>query len=586
MEQFKQFDIEKQAVVGTLGQLRDILADLGGMGIDVQGDLEKVAAAAASVDSDVLRIALLGAFSDGKTSVVAAWLGKVMDDMKIDMDESSDSLAIYKPEGLPGQCEIVDTPGLFGDKERTVDGQQVMYEDLTKRYISEAHVIFYVVDATNPLKESHGAIAKWILRDLDKLSSTVFVINKMDEVTDLTEETLFAAQAAIKNENLRSKLQRAANLTPHELAQLNIVCISSNPNGRGLGFWFGKPAHYESRSRINDLKAVTSRILRANVPQVLIAKTGLDVVRDVVGQKLAVAQAQLASLESLEQQNREESTRIQEDISRGKSEVKRLAAELFNELQAMEKRLLAQLRPLSMEDLRGFLDDEIGYTDEGVGYKLQLRIKTAIDRFFEQSSAVTNRISLDIGRQLDSSESFLEAMSEGALKSVSGALKGVSQLNPSVIKGAIFAARDVLGQVTGIAIKFKPWEATKLAGAIATWAGPVGGAISLGTDVYNAYKAHEQEQQLAQAKQDIADVVKGAFKDIYDLLGDDQRMFEFFAPGLKEFDKVVRGMSETADLIRSNRDKVTCIQERLKGLGLPGAQLAPKVTMDPSAALA
>lgn len=123
---------------------------------------------------------LLGAFSDGKTGVVAAWLGKIMDDMKIDMDESSDRLAIYKPEGLPGQCEIVDTPGLFGDKEKTVAGEQVMYEDVTKRYISEAHLIFYVVDATNPLKESHSAIAKWVLRDLNKLSSTIFVINKMD----------------------------------------------------------------------------------------------------------------------------------------------------------------------------------------------------------------------------------------------------------------------------------------------------------------------------------------------------------------------------------------------------------------------
>lgn len=62
--------------------------------------------------------------------------------MNISMDESSDRLSVYKPEGLPGQCEIVDTPGLFGDKERELDGKQVMYEDLTKRYISEAHLIF------------------------------------------------------------------------------------------------------------------------------------------------------------------------------------------------------------------------------------------------------------------------------------------------------------------------------------------------------------------------------------------------------------------------------------------------------------
>lgn len=407
MEQFNQFNVEKQAAVETLGKLREILGELDGMGVDVQDDLNKIAAAISAIESDVLRIALLGAFSDGKTSVVAAWLGKIMGDMKIDMDESSDRLAIYKPEGLPGQCEIVDTPGLFGDKEKSVNGEQVMYEDVTKRYISEAHLIFYVVDATNPLKESHNAVAKWILRDLNKLSSTVFVINKMDEVTDLTEQTLFAEQAIIKKDNLKSKLQRAASLTPEELARLNIVCLAANPNGRGLEFWFGKPEQYESRSRINDLKAMTSSILQVNVPEVLIAKTGLDVVRDVVGQKLALAQTQLNDLKSYEQQNREESTRIHEDITRGRREVKSLAGELSIELQAMESQVLGRLRPLSLEDIHGFLDDEIGYTEDGAGYKLHLKIKTAIDRFFAQSSTVTSRISLDIGRQLNSSESFL-----------------------------------------------------------------------------------------------------------------------------------------------------------------------------------
>lgn len=566
MEQFKQFNIEKQVAVDALGRLRGVLAELGEIGMDVHGDVQKVDNALKSVESDVLRIALLGAFSDGKTSVVAAWLGKIMDDMKIDMDESSDRLAIYRPEGLPGQCEIVDTPGLFGDKEKTVDGTAVMYEDVTKRYISEAHLIFYVVDATNPLKESHGEIAKWILRDLNKLSSTIFVINKMDEVTDLTEQGLFDQQAAIKKDNLKSKLQRSANLSPTELDRLNIVCIASNPNGRGLEFWFAKPEHYESRSRINDLKEMTSRVLNKNVPAVLIAKTGLDVVRDLTQQKIALAKAQLDTLGSFEQQNREESTRIQQDIDRGRGEVKRLAGELFKELQAMENYLIGRLRPLSLEDVRGFLEDEIGYTDDATGYKLHLKIKTAVDRFFEQSSAVTGRISLDISRQLDSSESFLEAMSESALKSVSGTLKGISNLSPATIKATIFAARDVLGKVTGIAIKFKPWEASKLAGSISQWAGPAGAILSLGTEVYQAYKAHELEQRLIEVKKSIGTVIKNAFKDVYDLILDDEKMLESFAPQLKEFEKIVRNMRESAELIRTNRNKVAQIENRLNAL--------------------
>lgn len=577
MEQFKQFNVEKQTALKGLEQLRAVLDELGEMGADVGSELQKIDSAVQAVESDVLRIALLGAFSDGKTSVIAAWLGKVMADMNIDMDESSDRLAIYSPEGLPEKCEIVDTPGLFGDKEKSVDGEQVMYEDLTKRYISEAHLILYVVDATNPLKESHNDIVKWVLRDLNKLSSTIFVINKMDEVTDLTEQVLFDAQATIKKDNLKGKLQRAANLSSDEMARLNIVCLASNPNGRGLPFWFGKPEHYESRSRINDLKAMTTEVLRHNVPGVLIAKTGLDVVRDVVGQHVLRAEEQLGQLKAFAEQNAEESARISQDIATGRREVKRLAGELFEELQNLEKGLLGKLRPLGLENIREFLEDELGYTEEGVGFKLNLKIKGAIDRSFDQSSKVTSRISQDIGRQLNSSESFLNAMGDSALKSMGGTAKGIANLSPDIIKGAVFAARDALSAVTGVAIKFKPWQATKIAGAISKWAGPAGAAITLTSDLLSAYKAHELEQELKSAKDSIAEVIKSAFKDIYDIIGDDEKLLDFFAPQLKAFEKIIETVEERSTFISTNQAKLQAVKAKLNALTSSPARLEATV---------
>lgn len=577
MEQFNQFNAEKQTALKGLEQLRAVLDELGEMGADFSSELQKIDSAVQAVESDVLRIALLGAFSDGKTSVIAAWLGKVMADMNIDMDESSDRLAIYSPEGLPEKCEIVDTPGLFGDKDKSVDGEQVMYEDLTKRYISEAHLILYVVDATNPLKESHYDIVKWVLRDLNKLSSTIFVINKMDEVTDLTEQVLFDAQATIKKDNLKGKLQRAANLSSDEMARLNIVCLASNPNGRGLPFWFGKPEHYESRSRINDLKAMTTEVLRNNVPAMLIAKTGLDVVRDVVGQHVLRAEEQLEQLKVFAEQNAEESARISQDIATGRSEVKRLAGELFEELQNLEKGLLGKLRPLGLENIREFLEDELGYTEEGIGFKLNLKIKGAIDRSFDQSSKVTCRISQDIGRQLNSSESFLNAMGDSALKSMGGAAKGIANLSPDIIKGAVFAARDALSAVTGVAIKFKPWQATKIAGAISKWAGPAGAAITLTSDLLSAYKAHELEQELKSAKESIAEVIKSAFKDIYNIIGDDEKLLDFFAPQLKAFEKIVETVEERSAFIKANQAKLQGVKAKLNALASTPARLKATV---------
>ncbi|WP_333495284.1 LeoA/HP0731 family dynamin-like GTPase [Kluyvera sp. CHPC 1.251] len=564
MEQFKQFSIEKQAAINSLLQLRGMLEALGEMEIDISDDLQKIASAITAVESDVLRIALLGAFSDGKTSVIAAWLGKIMEDMNISMDESSDRLSIYKPEGLPGECEIVDTPGLFGDKEREIDGKQVMYEDLTKRFISEAHLLFYVVDATNPLKESHSAIAKWVLRDLNKLSSTIFIINKMDEVTDLTDQALFAEQAAIKKENLKGKLQRAANLNALELEQLNIVCIASNPNGRGLPFWFSKPEHYESRSRINDLKTVAADILKTNVPEVLLAKTGMDVVKDIVTQRITSAQLHLNKLSTFVAKNDEDTSRFTSDIQQSRNEVKRLAGEMFEELSLLEKQLMSQLRPLELDGIRPFMDDELGYNDEGVGFKLHLRIKHIVDRFFVQSSAVTQRLSDDITRQLNSSESFLSGVGEGAFKSLGGAFKGISKISPETIKTTIFAARDTIGQLTGYVYTFKPWEATKLAGGIAKWAGPAGAAFTIGSDLWDAYKAHERERELEDAKNALTRMIKDPFSDIYSVLSSDEKTFAFFAPQIQEMENVIRDLTEKSDTIRKSQQKLSLLQQQLE----------------------
>ena len=394
----------------------------------------------------------------------------------------------------------------------------------------------------------------------------------------LTEQVLFDAQATIKKDNLKSKLQRAANLSPDEVAQLKIVCLASNPNGRGLEFWFSKPAHYESRSRINDLKAMTTQVLHRNVPAVLMAKTGLDVVHDIVGQHVVRAENQLMQLNIFAEQNAEEAARIRQDISKGRREVKQLAGELFEELQNIENSLLGKLRPLSLENIRDFLEDELGYTEEGVGFKLNLKIKSAIDRSFDQSSKVTSRISQDIGRQLNSSESFLNAMSENALKSMGGAAKGIANLSPDIIKGAIFAARDTLNAVTGVAIKFKPWEATKLAGSISKWAGPAGAAFTLASDLFSAYKAHELEQELKNTKDSIAEVIKGSFKDIYDIIGNDEKLMDFFAPQLKEFEKIVETVKERSTFISTNQAKLQGVKTKLNALMLGPAQLEATTT--------
>lgn len=294
----------------------------------------------------------------------------------------------------------------------------------------------------------------------------------------------------------------------------------------------------------------------------------MDVVKDIVNQRVLQSRLQLNELNTFVEKNDEDASRFSKDIIHSRTEVKRLSGELFEELNQMEKQLMSQLRSLSLEDIRPFIDDELGYTEEGVGFKLYLRIKLSADRFFDQSTEATQRLSDDIARQLNSSENFFSGLSEGAFRSLGGAFKSVSKISPEMLKTTIFTARDTIGKLTGYVYKFKPWEATKLAGGIVKWAGPAGAAFTIGSDLWDAYKAHERESELIEVKDSLAGIIKESFKDIYATYLAQIKNVHFFAPQIQNMEQVVTELTAKSQTIRDNQQKLTLIQSKL-------AQLTP-----------
>ncbi|MGA4854483.1 LeoA/HP0731 family dynamin-like GTPase [Acinetobacter haemolyticus] len=568
MEQFKQYNLQKDAVISQLSQLKDLVVQLDDVGIDSTDALQKIENSIDNVKDDTLRIALLGAFSDGKTSVIAGWLGHVMDNMKIDSDESSNELAIYRPNHLPEKCEIVDTPGLFGDKQQQDGrGKDIQYGDITRKYISEAHLVFYVVDAVNPLKESHKDTVQWILRDLNKLSSTVFIINKMDEVADLRDEDEFSHHASIKKENLLGKLDRFIQLTSDERNKVNIVCLASNPNGRGLDFWFGKKDIYEERSRVAQLKTVTNQILTTNTKQNLIKKTGLDVVKDVLVQNLTLAESQYSSIDSYVDNTHQEIHTIESDLEKAKRAFIDAKFDLLTDLQLSEKNLLGAIRSLTPEDIKLFVDGEIGYSGSDVGYKLRQNIELVCQRHFIHAASIVQDLTIKVEHQLYQSERYANALSKAAFSSSSFALKQVGKLPVNTIKTGVFAARDVLSSITGLSLKFKPWGAANLAAGIGKWAGPIGIGITILSKINDHYQQEKAEQEFIEAKNQINALVMEHFKTVYDLLGNDETAIANFAPQLGVFQQLLQQQRQELDALKSKKEKLIKIAQEFQRMG-------------------
>ena len=105
--------------------------------------------------------------------------------MNISSAESTDEIKFYRPND---EIEIVDTPELHGFKEKGVPWRKRrQYKQITKKYISQAHLLLYVMNPHNPIKASHKEDLQWLFTGLGLLDRTIFVLSKFDEMADMED---------------------------------------------------------------------------------------------------------------------------------------------------------------------------------------------------------------------------------------------------------------------------------------------------------------------------------------------------------------------------------------------------------------
>ena len=254
---------EKEKILNKLKNLsNELILIQKEYNVDVSGLLKKINNAIKNIENQKFSIAFFGAFSDGKSTILSALTNRL--DIKISPKPTTDKIEVYDFEDY----EIIDTPGLFSEN--------LMHDELTKKYISEANVVLYTVDPVNPLKESHIKTVKWILKDLNKINSTIFVINKMDEVADLEDDEDFKKNAQIKKEVV---LDMINEITGYK--NVKVVAISADPYGQGLEFWQENIEEYKKLSRIEELEKLLNEFIDKYKDD-LIVQMGVSVIKDTI----------------------------------------------------------------------------------------------------------------------------------------------------------------------------------------------------------------------------------------------------------------------------------------------------------------
>ncbi|MGL2662318.1 LeoA/HP0731 family dynamin-like GTPase [Helicobacter pylori] len=531
LEQFKRNQKRNQE---NLKKLLDFVQTGEEYGIKIEESLkDKIRNAMENVADQKLKVALVGGFSEGKTSIAAAWIERLdKESMKIDHQESSDAVKIYD---IDNEMELVDTPGLFGFKVKTHDSGKIeRYKDITKKYVSEAHLILYALNPSNPIKESHKDDLNWLFRTLNLLSRTIFVISRFDEEADIEDEEDYNKRFKIKKENVQNRLNDLISLSEEEKESLIIVAVAANPFDLGVEHWLKHKEEFQKLSHIKALQDATQKKIKENGGKLtIIEETKKSVIQDVIYRQMPPAKQALQDinremeyLNRMIEKRRKDLQNLNSEISQARINLKEFITRYFSDL-------IRQVLGTSLETFNDFVIREIG--DKGIN--IDTRVQNAFER---QTQGIVNEISkIETGFNADMSSFEKHA---GILGKI-----GINLLNQSGFINAtnIKVARDgivAVAKFTGIdlALKFKPWGAVKLASNL-NKALPL---IGLAFEAWDSYNKYQKQQEFEKTKEEMKSHFDGQKQEILALINDETRFKQACFPSVFELEKCIQVCEE------------------------------------------
>jgi len=509
-------------------------------GVELSDIDSKLVSIKETLKNGKIRVALVGGFSEGKTTLAASWLGSLEDTMKIDPDESSDDIQIYRPQGLEKDCEIIDTPGLYGGKSLD-DGTK--FKELTLKYVSEAHLVLFVLDPVNPIKDSHAETVKWLFRDLKKINSVIFVLNKMDEVADLTDPEDFQEAFEIKKKNIEDALDRMIGLSLAEKEALLITAVSANPKNKGLDFWFNRNDDYLNRSRIGNLRELTNNVLSKSKDS-LVKNANLSVIKDILIKQNKATMPIINKIAQSIESRKDILTNLHNDFNLAEKKINAMKAPLREELIAYKIELLNKFNGSDVSTFPQYVTEEVG--ENAINF--QSRVISIVERYVNEVNGLSNSLIKSFESEID----FAENLFEKNNSLIKNGIKGLKGIPVNQWHSIINNSRNVLNSTFGTAIKFKPWGITKLAkGASGAMAG-----IGVGIEAWETISTILKKRKFEKAQKEIIDLVTSTLDEQIKITNDQDVFIKTFAPNLNQLKNQIEIINDAYNHALNNREEI------------------------------
>ncbi|CNI84666.1 LeoA/HP0731 family dynamin-like GTPase [Yersinia rohdei] len=480
--------------------------------------MDKLVTALKTSEEGILKVALIGGFSEGKTSIAAAWLERLNKSMNISQQESSNEVQIYR---LDNDIELIDTPGLFGFKEQVNSSDEIeKYKEITKKYVSEAHLVLYVMNSVNPVKESHQDDLIWLFRDLNLLPRTVFVLSRFDEVADIEDDWDYRENLKIKKENVISRLKTLIDLTESEAEYIKIVGVSANPFGEGTSYWLEHLDEFKKISRITTLQDATRQNITQNggvTPIVLEAQK--SIIQDVLGKQMPIVRQQQTLLDSELLQLSDTAKHLNNELAPMEVKIANIRVELIAFVSDHFTSLIRQVKGTGLTTFTDFYESEIGAD----GIVLNTEIEKEFSRQCQSVSRGLHRISLDFDNEMTRFETSVGA--DLATKGISS-LKNVKLNNTHILaaRDGIVSAGKMVGMDLAKYLKFKPWGAVNFAAK----ANAIFASVGLIMEAWDSYKKAKAEAEFREMVTQIVSMLEEQRKGLLDSLNQEDFINQLF----------------------------------------------------------
>ena len=538
------FENSSRHIIDTLER---VLSYGESMGLNLKSASAKLNSIKAVLNDKTIKIAFIGRFSDGKTSVLAALLGQKFDNMKIGIDETSDELLQYKSGAIGDGVEIVDTPGLFGTKEKEVDGEMLRLSEKTERYLSQAHIITYVCDAKNPIKNTHESIIFDVLRKYNKLGVTIFVLNKMDKVCDLEDEEDYEYNSSIKKQWLIDGLKRAISLTDQEANEIRCVCISADPNRESMEYCFSTP-EYETLSRINLLKHSIATLLDSVNREELHKSNLISASKDFISLVSSISETEIGPQENTLIKAQDNQIDIKNDVDSFRSTLGSRRHDLRDALEKERMHYYSIVQDATVETFDEVMFKYFGIQDENGNFSV---LSNNIDDIFENIIGSSKELEVRCKKNvelLNKEAGFFDDI----LDKYGSKIGGFKVDNKMVKAGRNYVAPNV---------KLKPWGAVKIADKINKGIAGIGFII----EAWKAWKAYKAEKELDKIKIQLKEYLGEFFNAWNAFIKDDDNYYTLY-PAFVELVRTLEKREQELQVCQRELTKLREYQERIHKL--------------------